>query len=125
MGKFVIKKTNTGYNFHLKAGNGETIATGEVYKELEACRNGVESVIRNAAAANVEDQTVEGFETLTHPKFELYKDKAGEFRFRLKARNDEVIATGESYTTKANCKNGINSVIKNAEDAEIVEMIEE
>ena len=125
MGKFVIKKTNTGYNFHLKAANGETVATGEVYKELEACRNGVESVMKNAVVANIEDQTVENYEVLTHPKFELYKDKAGEFRFRLKARNGEVIATGESYTTKANCKNGINSVIKNAADAEVVEPTEE
>ena len=125
MGKFVIKKTNTGYNFHLKAANGETVATGEVYKELAACHNGIESVMKNAVVANVEDQTVENYEVLTHPKFELYKDKAGEFRFRLKARNGEVIATGESYTTKANCKNGINSVIKNARDAEIIEPTEE
>ena len=125
MGKFVIRKTNTGYNFHLKAANGETIATSEVYKTLDACRNGVESVMKNAPAANVEDQTVENFEVLTHPKFEIYKDKAGEFRFRLKARNGEVIATGESYTTKANCKNGVNSVMKNAEDAEVAEEIEE
>jgi len=125
MGKFVIKKTNTGYNFHLKAGNGETIATGEVYKELETCHNGVQSVMKNAPVANVEDQTVENFEVLTHPKFEIYKDKSEQFRFRLKARNGEVIAVGEAYTTKANCKNGINSVIKNAADAEIVEQIEE
>jgi len=125
MGKFVIRQTNTGYNFHLKAANGETVATGEVYKTLEACRGGVESVMKNAPVANVEDQTAENFEVLTHPKFEIYKDKAGEFRFRLKARNGEVIATGESYTTKANCKNGVASVMKNAEDAEVVEQIEE
>lgn len=125
MGKFVIKQTNTGYNFHLKAANGETIATGEVYKTLDACRNGVESVMKNAPVANVEDQTVENFETLTHPKFEIYKDKAGEFRFRLKAKNGEVIVTGESYTTKANCKNGVASVMKNAEDAEVIEQVEE
>ena len=125
MGKFVIKKTNTGFNFHLKAANGRTIATGEVYKELETCHNGVQSVINNAQSANIEDQTVENFEEMKHPKFELYKDKSEQFRFRLKARNGEVIAVGEAYTTKANCKNGINSVIKNAADAEIVEQIEE
>ena len=125
MGKFVIKQTNTGYNFHLKAANGETIATGEVYKTLDACRNGVESIMKNAPVANVEDQTVENFETLTHPKFEIYKDKAGEFRFRLKSKDGVVIATGESYTTKANCKNGVASVMKNAENAEIIEQVEE
>ena len=124
MGKFVIKKTNTGYNFHLKAGNGETIATGEVYKELDACHNGVQSVIKNAPVANLEDQTVEGFEEQKHPKFELYKDKSEQFRFRLKAKNGEVIAVSEAYTTKANCKNGIASVVKNVEDAKIVEELE-
>ncbi len=124
MGKFVIKKTNTGYNFNLKASNGEVIATSEVYKALDTCRNGVESVMKNAPVANIEDQTVENFEELKHPKFEIYKDKAGEFRFRLKAKNGEIIATGEGYTTKANCKNGVNSVMKNAADAEIVEEVE-
>ena len=124
MGKFIIKKTNTGYNFHLKAGNGETIATGEVYKELETCHNGVQSVIKNAPVANLEDQTVEGFEEQKHPKFELYKDKSEQFRFRLKAKNGEVIAVSEAYTTKANCKNGIASVVKNVEDAKIVEELE-
>lgn len=121
MGKFVIKKTNTGFNFHVKAANGATIATSEVYKELDACRNGVQSVINSAAVANVEDQTVEGFEEMKHPKFELYKDKSEQFRFRLKARNGEVIAVSEAYTTKANCKNGIASVIKNVADAKTVE----
>ena len=124
MGKFVIKKTNTGYNFHLKAGNGETIATGEVYKELETCHNGVQSVINNAPVANLEDQTVENYEEQKHPKFELYKDKSEQFRFRLKAKNGEVIAVSESYTTKANCKNGIASVVKNVVDAKVIEEIE-
>ncbi len=123
MGKIVIKKTNTGFNFHVKAANGATIATGEVYKELDACRNGVQSVINNGATANVEDQTVENFEEQKHPKFELYKDKSEQFRFRLKARNGEVIAVSEAYTTKANCKNGIASVMKNVVDAQIIEEI--
>ncbi|AFJ02517.1 hypothetical protein Q7C_1367 [Methylophaga frappieri] len=49
-------------------------------------------------------------------KFELYQDKAGEYRFRLKAGNGEIILTGEGYTTKAACNNGIESVKKNAPD---------
>ena len=58
---------------------------------------------------------------MTHPKFEMYLDKAGEFRFRLKARNGKIIAISEGYTTKASCENGIDSVRKNAEVAEIEE----
>ncbi len=52
-------------------------------------------------------------------KFELYKDKGGQFRFRLKAGNGQVIATGESYTTNKACLNGIESIRKNAPDANL------
>ncbi|MBE5759568.1 MAG: DUF1508 domain-containing protein [Clostridiales bacterium] len=121
MGKFVIKKVATGIKFDLKAGNGEVIATSEVYTTEDACRGGIASVAKNAPAAGVEDQTAAEVETLKHPKFELYEDKAGEFRFRLKATNGQVIATGEGYKTKAGCLNGIESVKKNAADAEIIE----
>lgn len=121
MGKFVLKTVATGYKFDLKAGNGEVIATSEVYTTEAACKNGIESVAKNAPVAGVEDQTVEGFETVKHPKFEMYVDKAGEFRFRLKATNGQVIAVSEGYTSKAGCENGIASVKKNAADAEVVE----
>ena len=121
MGKFVIRNVASGIKFDLKATNGQVIATSEVYTTEAACRNGIESVRKNAVAANVEDQTVENFEALTHPKFEMYEDKGGEFRFRLKARNGEIIAISEGYTTKANCENGIESVKKNAPEAEVVE----
>ena len=51
-------------------------------------------------------------------KFELYKDKAGEFRFRLKAGNGQIILASESYKQRASAENGIESVRKNsAEDA--------
>ena len=120
MGKFVVRKTNTGVKFDLKAGNGEVIATSEVYATEDACRNGVESVRKNAPASAVEDQTVEGFATDKHPKFEVYEDKAGEFRFRLKATNGQIIAVSEGYTAHANCLNGVESVKTNAPDAEVV-----
>ncbi len=55
-------------------------------------------------------------------KFEVYKDGRGEFRFRLKAGNGQVIATGEGYTTKAACMNGIESIKKNAPEAKVVEL---
>ena len=119
MGKFVVKETKTGIKFDLKAGNGEVIATSEVYSAEKSCLNGIESVKKNCVA-DVEDQTVEGYAELKHPKFEVYLDKAGEFRFRLKARNGEIIATSEGYKAKASCLNGIESVKKNAPDAEIV-----
>lgn len=79
------------------------------------------SVRKNAPIAKLEDQTEEGFQTVTNPKFEVYTDKAGEFRFRLKARNGEIIAASEGYKAKASCMNSIESVRKNAPEAETVD----
>jgi len=120
MGKFVVKETATGFKFDLKAGNGEVIATSEVYSTKAACLKGVESVKANCIG-EVEDQTVENAEAKKHPKYEMYADKAGEFRFRLKAKNGEIIAVSEGYKTKESCENGIASVKKNAPEAEVVE----
>ena len=119
MGKFLVKKTNTGFKFDLYAGNGEVIASSEVYSGEDACLKGAESVAKNAAVANFEDLTEDPVKTAVNPKFEMYKDKAGEFRFRLKARNGEVIATSEGYKAKASCLKGIESVKKNTVDAKV------
>ena len=119
MGKFVVKATKIGFVFNLKAGNGEVIATSEVYTTEAACMKGVESVRKNAAEAKLEDQTVAEVAAVTNPKFEMYTDKAGEFRFRLKARNGEIIAVSEGYKSKSSCLNGIDSVRRNAPDAAV------
>lgn len=121
MGKYVIKETKTGFTFRLKAGNGEVIGTSEVYKALASCKNGIASVAKNAPVAAVEDQTVEGFEKAKNPKFEIYTDKAGETRFRLKAGNGEIILASEGYSSMSGCKNGIESVRKNADSEAVVE----
>lgn len=121
MGKFVIRETNTGVKFDLKATNGQVIATSEVYTTKEACKKGIASVQKNAPVAAVENQTVEGYAVEKHPKFEVYADKAGEYRFRLKATNGEIIAVSEGYKALASCLNGVESTQKNAVDAEIVE----
>ena len=121
MGKFVFKTVASGYKFDLKAGNGEVIATSEVYESEAACKNGIASVAKNAPVANVENQTNEGYATEKCPKFEVYTDKAGEYRFRLKATNGHIIAVSEGYTSEAGCLNGVESVKKNAADAETVE----
>ena len=57
-------------------------------------------------------------------KFEVYKDKRGEFRFRFKAANGETIAAWEGYSSKAGCLKGIESIKKNAPVAEVVELEE-
>ena len=119
MGKFMIRTVNSGLKFDLYAANGQSILTSEVYTTEHACRKGIESVRKNATIAKLEDQTEPDFQKLTNPKFELYQDKHGTYRFRLKARNGEIIAVSEVYNAKAGCLNGIESVRRNAADAAV------
>ena len=98
---FVIRQVATGFKFDLRAANGEVIATSEVYKTEAACRKGMESVRKNAVVAPVEDQTAG--QRCANPKFEIYQDRSGQFRFRLRARNGAIIAVSENYRVKSSC----------------------
>lgn len=122
-GQFVCYKTAKGYwNYRLKASNKETIAVsgGTGYSSFSACKAGIESVRKNTGA-KIEDQTLQKFEQLTNPKFEIYMDKAGKYRYRLKASNGELICTSEDgYASKDSCKKGIASLAKWAAEAEVV-----
>lgn len=109
MGKFIIKTTATGFKFDLKAANGQVILTSEVYTTKAACINGIESVKKNA------------------PEDSRYKRKEsenGKPMFNLKAINGQVIGTSELYESVATRENGIESVKKNAPDAEIEDTTE-
>lgn len=118
MGKFVIRCTASGCKFDLKAGNGETIASSEVYASFAACRKGTESVKKCAAAGKIADLT-DGQALPSNPRIELFTDKVGRFRFRLRSRNGSIIAASESYHSKSMCLAGIQSVLQNAPDAQI------
>ena len=117
MSRFVLRKVNTGIKFDLLAANGQAILTSEVYETRAACLRGVESVRKNAPTARLENTTEPDFLTLPNPKFELYLDKRGNFRFRLRSRNGKIIAVSDEYTTKAAALSGIESVRKNAPEA--------
>jgi len=119
MSKFLVKKTNTGYNFLLVANNGQPVGSSQVYKTLKSAVAGCESVKSASAIAEIEDQTAKEVEEKKNPKFVIYEDKAGEFRFRLQAANGQNILASEGYTTLAACKNGCASVVKNSAEAEI------
>ena len=121
MGKFVVYISEKGARFNLKAGNGEIIATSQMYKSRKTCLAGVASVRKNAPTASLENQTVEDIVPQKNPKFEVYTDKAGKPRFRLKARNGQIIATSQAYKSVKSCLNGIESVRKNAADSPVVE----
>ena len=128
MGKFVIKKTPSGgYNFSLYAVNKEKIAVAsQVYTTKGACKKGMESIAKNAAKCiaedRVEDQTLKNPVAKTNPKFEIYFDKAGLYRYRLIASNGEHIAMPEEgYKSKSGVMNSLKSVATNAVNAEIVD----
>ena len=117
MGKFSIREKNDKFSFRLKAGNGEVIATSQMYKSLQTCKAGIASLKANDPISALENQTEEGYKAEKHPKFEVYQDNAGEFRFRLKAKNGQIIAASEGYTAVKSCLNGVESVRKNVVDA--------
>ena len=121
MSRFVLKKVNTGLKFDLFAGNGQDIVSSEVYSSRAAVLRGIESVRKNAPAAPLSDLTDSGQSLLPNPKFELYRDKAGEYRFRLRSRNGKIIAVSGGYGTKSAALSGLDSVRKNAAEAALEE----
>lgn len=107
-GKFEVYKDKAGkFRYRLKAGNGQIILTGEAYNSKTACLEGIESVKKNSQKETA---------------FEVFEDKKGGYRFRLKASNGEIIGQGESYNAKSGCSKGIESVRKNSADSKIVEV---
>ena len=126
MGKFVIKPAkNGGFHFNLLASNGQVIASSQVYKALQSCKQGIKSVQQNAPIAIIEDQTKENFESLTNPKFVLYQSDADQkYRFRMKAKNGQIVIYSQGYSSVKACQNGIAATRKNAEDS-TVEILDE
>ncbi len=107
-GKFEISTRKNGeFQFNLKAANGQVILTSEGYKAKASALNGVESVRRHA-------QDDANFERLTA--------KDGSPYFNLKASNGQTIGHSEMYSGTAARDNGIESVRKNAPDAQLVDL---
>jgi uncharacterized protein YegP (UPF0339 family) len=107
MGKFIIKKNaNAQYHFTLKADNGQTILTSEIYTSKTGCENGIDSVKANARA---------------DANYERLTSRNGKYYFNLKAGNGQVIGTSEMYETVQGRENGISSVKENAPNASVEE----
>lgn len=108
-GKFEISKRKNGeFQFNLKAGNGQVILTSEGYASLDGCENGIESVRRHAAAeANFEKKTA----------------KDGSPYFALTAGNGQTIGTSEMYKSASSRDDGIKSVMNNAPDAKVQNLV--
>lgn len=110
MGKFEISKRKNGeFQFNLKAGNGQVILTSEGYKTKDSTKNGIDSVKKNS--------TIDAH-------YEKKESTNKKFYFNLKATNGQVIGTSEMYESEASRSNGIESVKKNAPEAQIVDLTE-
>lgn len=119
-GKFDIKKTKDDrFVFNLYAPNSVIVATSQVYSSSSAALNGIQSIIANAEKAPIEDNTLKNPTKQSCPKWEMYIDKGGEFRFRLFATNGNCVVHSQGYKQKSSCKNGIESIIRCAKNAEI------
>lgn len=101
-GTYKVKKMRSGYKFDLVAGNGQVLATSEIYSTKISCINGIEAVKKNSWAL-VEDQTIEKYESIKNPKYEIYCDRMGEFRFRLKSMNGQILVVSGGFKDKKEC----------------------
>lgn len=119
-GRFEIKKAKDGrFVFNLYAPNHVIVATSQVYSSSSSAVNGIQSIIANAERAPLEDNTLKNPTKQPFPKWEMYIDKGGQYRFRLYATNGNCVVHSQGYTAKASCKNGIDSIIRCAKNAEI------
>lgn len=107
MGTFLVsKRKNDEFQFVLKAGNGQVILASEGYSTKAACENGIESVRKNSQVDE---------------RFDKLEAKNGKFYFNLKASNGQIIGSSEMYESVSARDNGIESIKKNAPDADVKE----
>ena len=106
MGTFKLFNKNGKWNFNLLAGNNEPILHSEIYESKKAAENGIESVVKNSKRDGA---------------FEVKEAKNGQIYFVLKSTNGQIVGQSEMYKSQSGCKNGIESVQKNAVSAKVVE----
>ena len=107
-GKFELKTAKDGqFYFRLKAANGQNILASEMYKAKASALNGIESVKKNAP---------------NESRYDKLTSANGKPYFTLKAGNGEVIGNSEMYESESSRDNGIQSVMANAPDAEVIEV---
>jgi uncharacterized protein YegP (UPF0339 family) len=107
MGNFEkYNATNDDFRFRLKGGNGENILASEGYTTAAARDNGVESVKKNSSEEKL---------------YELKETAAGKWHFNLTATNGQVIGQSQSYASEITAKAGMQSMMKTAPGANVVE----
>lgn len=122
-GKWDIRRAKDGrYFFSLYASNHAVIAYSQIYSSTTAVTTGINSVIANAAKAETEDTTLKKTVSLPCPKWEIYLDKAEQYRFRLYAPNGLIVChSSHGYASKSGCKGGIESIKRFASEEATVD----
>ena len=120
-GKWDIRRAKDGrFFFSLYASNHTVIAYSQIYSSITAVNTGINSVITNAAKSATEDTTLKNPASIPCPKWEIYIDRAEQYRFRLYAPNGLVIChSSHGYSTKSGCKGGIESIKRFAAEAKV------
>lgn len=116
--KFVIKKAKDGLTFSFVSASGDILASSEVYTTKVSTKAGIASVQKNAGAS-IEDQTQEDYEAVKTPKWQIFKDKAGGFRFRLIATNGKNVVHTSAFKTFEDAKKALSSLKRTAAAAPI------
>jgi len=114
MGKFVVRKSRSGYSYHFEGEDALILGYSENHKTPGSARIGIDSVKTIAANCKVEDQSVDRAKVLRNPKFEIFRDGNKKLRFSMKAKNgqqvlmsvpfkemDELLAAIETIKTTA------------------------
>ncbi len=120
-GKFDIQRAKDGrFFFTLYASNHTAIAYSQLYSSSSGATTGINSVIANSPKAGIEDTTLKNPTSLPCPKWEIYLDKAEQYRFRLYAPNGQCVChASHGYTTKSGCKGGIESIKRFSAEARV------
>ncbi len=118
---FKVKATNTGYKFDFMNNEHDSILHSEVYTLKTSCLNGIDSIKRSVELCHLEDQSIDQFEKVSNPKFEVYKDSNNHFRFRIKAVNGQIIGASDAYSSKSDCLLDIKNICENVKEAVVQE----
>ena len=125
----ILRSTENGELYwNLKAGNGEIVAaSGETYVELGGCLGGLYGFKLHTGAAPLNDRTSASAPgRVGDHEFELFRDEAGEHRWRFQAANNQIIATsGEGYSSKRGAVDAVARVQAHAAGAEVEVEVDE
>jgi uncharacterized protein YegP (UPF0339 family) len=112
---FELYEDSSGeWRWRLRAGGDVVADSGEGYSSKQAAEEAIERVQRDAGGADVLDYGT--------PHFEVYEDRAGEWRWRFVAANGRIVAdSGEGYASKSGARDAVETVKGGAYDAPVEE----